>query len=176
MAITYYQIASSTLGSATNTVTFSGIPSTYDDLVLRTSTRGDGISVNYRTDIRYNSNSSSVYSRFYMQSDYSTASILQVANANLTLWENPETTPGAGASASIFSNNEWYIGNYASTTQNKQSRADGVLENNAVTTAYRIMGAGLFRDTTAISSITITINSGNFVAGSSFYLYGIKRN
>jgi hypothetical protein len=38
------------------------------------------------------------------------------------------------------------------------------------------MGAGLFRDNTAISSITITINSGNFVIGSSFYLYGIKRN
>jgi hypothetical protein len=177
MALTFTQITSTTLTSATNTVTFSSIPSTYDDLVIRTSTRGDGLGVNFRTDFRYNSNSSSVYSRFYMQSDYATASILQVANASLTLWENPESTNGSSATANQFSNNEWYIGNYASTSQNKQGRADIVLENNAVSTgAYRVMGAGLFRDNTAISSITITINSGNFVIGSSFYLYGIKRN
>lgn len=176
MAITHVQIASSVLSVATNTVTFSSIPGIYDDLILKISTRNDGISANYRTDIRYNGNSSALYSRFYMQSDYSTGTILQVATSGLTLWENPETTNGGGTTANTFSNTEFYISNYASTTQNKQGRTDGVLEQNSATTAWRIMGAGLFRDNTAITSITVTINSGNFVIGSSFFLYGIKRN
>jgi hypothetical protein len=111
-----------------------------------------------------------------MQSDYSTGTVLRNSTNNATLWNNSETLNGSGTTTNTFSNTEFYISNYQSASQNKQGRSDGVLENNSSTATYRIMGAGLFRDNTAITSITIVPSSGNFVSGSSFFLYGIKRN
>ena len=45
MPATYTLIASNTLSSAAASVTFSAIPATYTDLVLRYSARSDGASV-----------------------------------------------------------------------------------------------------------------------------------
>ena len=73
-------------------------------------------------------------------------------------------------STTIFSSADIYIPNYAGSAY-KSYTADCVSEANA-TTAYADLTAGLWSNTAAITSINLSC-SGNFVAGSSFSLYGI---
>jgi hypothetical protein len=76
--------------------------------------------------------------------------------------------------ASTFSSDELYIPSYT-VAQNKPVSLSESTENNG-TTAYIFAGAGLWQNTGAITSITLTANSGNIVTSSSFYLYGIKNS
>ena len=78
----------------------------------------------------------------------------------------------AANTANTFGSVELTIPNYAGSTD-KAITSDSVSENNA-TTAYQLMGTGLFANTAAITSLYVQPNSGgSFVAGSSFTLYGI---
>ena len=80
---------------------------------------------------------------------------------------------GSTATSSTFSNAEFYIPSYTAS-QNKPMSEFNVSENND-TTAYISAVAGLWSNTAAITSIVLnSINSANFVSGSSFYLYGLK--
>jgi hypothetical protein len=76
--------------------------------------------------------------------------------------------------ANTFSNGELYIPNYTSST-NKPSSMFNVNENNASVAALSpLIAAGLFSNTSTISTILFKQLSGNLAAGSSFYLYGVK--
>jgi hypothetical protein len=73
--------------------------------------------------------------------------------------------------ASTFSNTEVYIPNYTSSN-NKSYSIDSVTENNA-TGAYSNLTAGLWSSSAAITSVVISPAAGNFVANSTFSLYGL---
>ena len=78
----------------------------------------------------------------------------------------------SGTTASTFSNHQTYIPNYASSN-NKSASIDDVVENNATTGIAQLV-AGLWANSAGITSITISnAASSNFVAGSTFSLYGI---
>jgi hypothetical protein len=77
----------------------------------------------------------------------------------------------SGYTTNTFSNGELYIPSYTAS-QNKPVGIFAVTENNA-TTALMGITAGLWSNTAAITSLTLAQPSGNFVTGSSFYLYGI---
>jgi hypothetical protein len=78
----------------------------------------------------------------------------------------------ANQTASTFGNSEVYIPNYRGST-NKSSSSDGVSENNA-TNNQMMLSANLWSNTAAITSITFLLeDSSNYVAGSTFSLYGI---
>jgi hypothetical protein len=77
-----------------------------------------------------------------------------------------------GQTSSTFSNDSIYIPNYAGSAYKSYS-ADGVVENNA-TGAFATFNAGLWSNTAAITSITLTAGVGSFVQYSNFYLYGVK--
>jgi len=82
---------------------------------------------------------------------------------------------GNNATANTFNSLEIYIPSYTAS-QNKPFSSITMQENNA-TIGYMSANAQLFSSTTAISSIQITESSGNnLVAGSTFYLYGIKNS
>jgi hypothetical protein len=169
MANTCTLISSNTLGSSASTVTFSSIPSTYTDLLLKISSRFDGNSNSFT--ISFNGNTSSVYRNTYYNSN---GSSLETSNSGSTelFLGGVNTSP---STASTFGNIEVYIPNYQ-VTANKPFSSFGVNENNA--TAAKIeMNAGLFLSTDAITSIGLYGGgSYNFVSGSSFYLYGIKNS
>jgi hypothetical protein len=166
-------IASNTLSTSAATVTFSGIPATYTDLVLRGSTRTSdtGAYLNY-ISFGFNGNTSSLYSATRLIGNSSTATSDRDTSA--TSFDMNGLSPTALTTSNTFSSFEIYIPSYTAS-QNKPLGAFGVAENNSSTADQsRIQAdAGLFRSTTAISSITLT-SGVNFVTGSSFYLYGVK--
>jgi hypothetical protein len=172
MPSTYTLISSNVLTSSAASVTFSAIPSTYTDLVIRASIRSDQGSINTDVLVSYNAIGGTSYSRTWLQGDGATATSGRTANTSSTNVLN--SAVGNGATSNTFSNWELYIPSYTAS-QNKPYNAFAVGETNA-TTAYIVNVAGLFRNTSAISSILFEPGGGNFVSGSSFYLYGIKNS
>jgi len=163
MANTYTLISSSTVGSGgASSIDFTSIPSTFSDLKMVFSTRADsstndskiefnGITTGY-TERAVGGNGSSAYSF----ADSTTNSLV-----------NPNTF-----TANTFTNIEFYIPNYTSSTY-KSFLIDSVQENNA-TTSNGIINAALWSNTAAITSIKLSPSTGNFVQYSTAYLYGVK--
>ena len=169
MPITYEPIATTTLGSATATVTFSSIPGTYTDLVLvgnfATSTAGaqtiyyyNGVTTGtpYSTTEMYGTGSSAASYRFTSQNQ---------------IW----FTSGVGSGSTLGQTNAIInIMNYANTTTNKTS----LHRQNSLSGTYpvTVAGVGLWRSTSAITSVTIKADTGptTLLSGSTFTLYGIK--
>ena len=170
MANTYTLIASQTLSGATASVTFSSIPATYTDLLLKFSIRSDATSGDSR--IEFNGSGGTAYTGKILYADGSTAASASHAGQAYLSWGglvNRSTT-----TSNTFANNEFYIPNYAGSNY-KSVSVDGVEENNA-TQSYSELSAGLWSNTAAITSIKLTPSSGNYVQYSTFYLYGIKNS
>jgi hypothetical protein len=171
MANTYTLIASNTLGSSAASVTFSAIPNTYTDLVVRWSARG-ATGLGNNIDFRINGLTTTVYSRIYLLGDGASASSSlgpDETSADMRAGYNP-----SNATASTFNSGEIYLPSYTAS-QNKPIGSFNVTENNG-TTAYIGANANLFRNTSAITSVSIAAASGNLASGSTFWLYGIKNS
>ena len=158
-------------GGASSVTLGSGatIPQTYTDLVVKMSSRLDSNNSNSWYDILVTFNGSSTnYSGKLL---YGTGSSAGSQSEATTYY--PARTDSSLATASTFGNNEIYIPNYTSSNYKSLSH-DGVTENNA-TAALTSLGAGLWSNTAAITSVTLTTASGKFVQYSTFYLYGILK-
>ena len=155
---TYSQIASTTLGSAQASYTFSSIPSTYTNLRLVAQL---GSSTLDNASIRFNSDTATNYSRTWIEGNGSSA----VSNRNTNLNLYPIAYSGNDLNNISFTD----IMNYSNTTTYKtQIQRWG-------NTSYVVASVGLWRSTAAINSITILNQNGyNLIAGSTFTLYGIK--
>jgi hypothetical protein len=160
-----------TVGAAgASSVTFSGIPQTgYTDLVVKASARSDrAVSVSSPVRLYPNASSSNITLKF-LQGNGSVA----VSGDQTAFSAYIAETSAAGATASTFGSFEIYIPNYASANY-KSVSVDAVSENNA-TLAYTMLTAFLWSDTAAITSLQILDGLGNFVQGSTFYLYGVAK-
>jgi hypothetical protein len=164
MAATYTPIASITLGATVTSVTFSSIPQTYTDLVLvvqaKTTSTGD-------VRIRFNGDSGSNYSFTYLTGNGTAASSGRGTNDTSALGNfNGQMTTTLGASNQIL-----HFLNYSNATTNKTILSRG---NNA--SAGVDITVGLWRNTAAVTSITLGANGGfttTYESGSTFNLYGI---
>jgi hypothetical protein len=167
MPNTYQLIASNTVGvGGVTTVTFSSIPQTYTDLVVKTSLRDTGID----NSVRFQFNSATGSSRFVFGDGATASSSSDPASMYIVTATNP-----ASYTANAFANGELYIPNYTSSNF-KSSSADGVTENNA-TTSFQALTANLWSSTSAITSITFSLSVAvSFVQYSTFTLYGIKNS
>ena len=167
MANTYTLISSVTVGAggAAN-IEFTSIPSTYTDLVVKLSGRNSA-SGDDRFEIQFNGSSSNLSQRRLYGEGTNTASDAPAGAIQPTGIVQDSYT------ANTFGNTEIYIPNYASSN-NKSLSVDAITENNA-TTAYAMMVAGLWSDSSAITSIKlIPMSAGNFKQYSTAYLYGIS--
>ena len=173
MPSTYTLISSNVLSSSAASVTFSAIPSTYTDLVLRCSTRGERSAVIDNIVIRFNSDSANNYSNTIITGVGTTASSFRNANtSSLAL----NTSNGNTSTSSTFGSFEMYIPNYTATTTRPISTIS-LSEDNSTNNAYLRVLANQYRGSAAISSIVLTPEIGpNWLSGSSFYLYGIKNS
>ena len=146
-------------------ITFSNIPQTYTDLVIYFSLRNVNASVS--CFISFNGNSAN----FTLRELVGSGSIVFSQSSSTNSFQ-PLATDGTNWTANTFGNGYIYIPNYTSNT-NKSFSIDSVTENNS-TTAYAGIIAGLWSNTSAITSITITAAlSGNFAQHTTATLYGI---
>jgi hypothetical protein len=172
MPSTYTLISSNVLTSSAASVTFSAIPSTYTDLVLRISGRTNTINDRQNAFIRFNSDAATNYSWLRLRGDGTTASSTLGSNNNEVNFF--AALDADNATANTFSNWEVYIPNYTVSASKPLSSISAQENNNA--TANIVAVAGLWRNNAAITSILISAQSDSFVSGSSFYLYGIKNS
>ena len=168
---TYIKIASNTVGAGgVASVTFSSIPSTYTDLVLKMSVRDNTAATGKDYKIEFNGVTTSYnYRRIYGDS--------AAAYSDTAATGQSATIDSASATANTFANCEIYIPNYASANYKSWS-ADTVSENNAsaANSAYANLYAGLWSNTAAINSVAIKPISGTptIQQYSTFTLYGIS--
>lgn len=170
MANTYVKIASVTVGAGgASTIEFTSIPATYDDLVVKMSTRNSasGVGQWQAFDIGFNGVLTNRSWRFVG----GTGSAAISGSGTAILGQSST----AASTASTFANGEIYIPNYAGST-NKSLSVDQATENNG-TDALIYPGAGLWSSTAAITSIQLASNyAGTFVQYSTAVLYGIKKS
>jgi hypothetical protein len=156
-------IETKTLGTAAASIEFTSIPQDGTDLVVKVSSRID--TTTFFALISFNGSTANFTSR-RLHGDGSASSASYTTGR--VLW-----TSGSTDTSNTFGNADIYIPNYAGAT-NKSYSCDSVSENNS-TTAYQNLMAGLWSQTAAITSLAITANSGNFVAGSTISLYKITK-
>lgn len=162
---TYTPLATTTLGSATASVTFSSISGAYTDLVLVISPAS---SAQKDVDIRLNGDTGTNYSRTVLTGNGTSAASSRTtsdASAYITYYAATNTTLGN----SVFIVN---FMNYSNTTTYKTMLARA---NNASTGVDAAVA--LWRNTAAITSIQVGPNlqqgTNTWSTGSTFTLYGI---
>lgn len=149
------------------TVTVSSIPSSFTDLLILASLRDDGSGTNHYLSLKFNGGATSYVSK-NLWGNGGSADWSSSANEYLE-----QFVTGAGATANTFSNIQIYVPNYALSNQ-KSFNYDGVSETNSAS-AWQTIGAGLWENTSAITSFTLGNNSGSFVSGSVVSVYGITK-
>jgi hypothetical protein len=164
-------------GSAT--ISFTSIPSTYKHLQIRCigASNRTGFYVNNWT-MTFNSDTASNYFSHYLQGGYSTTPAATAGSSG------PEsyvylTGGSTGAASNIFTAAVIDILDYASTSKFKTVRTLMGYDVNGTggTSSYGgaiTLNSGLWRSTSAVSSLTIGPESFNWIGNSSFALYGIK--
>ena len=169
MASTYEKIATNTLGSAAASITFSSISGAYTDLVLVANTKVSTAADVQECYLQFNSDTATNYSitRFYN----SGVNAFSGRETSVTKIDNIRL-PGSNSASTVFGSMIANIQNYSNTTTNKTT----ILRMNAETVSGQ-QGAlvGLWRNTSAITTILFAPTSGNFVSGSTFTIYGILK-
>jgi hypothetical protein len=172
MATTYEPIATTTLGSAASTITFSSIPSTYTDLRLMVSSRIESGGTNYAAlFVRFNNLGTTIYSTTRLGGDGTSA----YSNRASTQTELALTAGSAGsASASgTFNLSTIDLFSYTGST-NKTALATVSADNNG--SGFVVRQVLLARTTSAITRIDLTDETGlNFATGTTATLYGILK-
>jgi hypothetical protein len=159
---TYEAIFTETLASAQASVTFSSIPSTYTDLVLVSNLYGSGGSANIL--VRFNSDTGTNYSNTMLTGNGTSAASSRNTSTDSIFMINSGSSLN-GAWGTFIMN----LNNYSNATTNKTALVRFSAAGNEVTA-----NVGLWRNTSAITAIEIRTSSNNYLAGSTFSLYGIK--
>ena len=170
---TYINLGTVSVGiGGSASISFSSIASTYTDLKLVASLRSNAAANNDLAYIRFNGSSVAVYDVRWASANGSGA--FSGSAASQTMIYNAQID-AASSTASTFGSLECYIPNYTGST-NKSVSLDSVTENNGTTAQMNIV-AGLWRNTSVISSITLTPETGLlFNQYSTATLYGIKNS
>jgi hypothetical protein len=171
MPANYVLLEKITVGATSvSSVTFSGIPqSGYTDLIVKGSARGTAVAVGRAVNLTFNGSGSNKSSKVL----YGTGTnVYGDGNYTNNIWML-DGTNAANAPANTFSSFEVYIPNYTSSNFKSMS-IDNVTENNG-TFAQSGLTAGLWSNTSAITSIAFAPESGNFDQYSTFYLYGVAK-
>jgi hypothetical protein len=164
MPITYDRIATTTLGSASATITFGSIAASWTDLrvVLVGKADADGT----QTALRFNGITTNLYSRTRLQGDGSTATSRRDTSTNSIIIQDAYRAPlnWGLITIDIFS----YAGSTNKTvlaTSNDTLAASGTI----------FCSVGLWRSTNAITDVNLITAGGNWIAGTTATLYGILK-
>jgi hypothetical protein len=161
----FESISTATVGSA-GVVEFSSIPSTYKHLQIRYKAKVASQTAAY---LRFNGDTGANYAWHYLDGNGTSATAAGYADQAQIGF----TPPDSGIGSSQFAVGVVDIVDYESTTKFKTVKTFcGYGLNGAGSDVA--LDSGLWRNTSAINSITITTFGTNFSTGTNFALYGIK--
>lgn len=167
------KIAENVLGAPAASVTFSSIPSTYRGLMLIWLARGDTAATNTTFLMQLNGDTGANYDSQLVDVSGTTtlAGTEVVAGTSMTLGvlsanTAPASVPGQG----------WLkIFGYAATTLQKVVNGQVAYKlANSTTNIQHGISSGHWRNNVAVTSMLVKPGAGNFVAGSTFVLYGLN--
>ena len=170
-------LASTTLGSATSTVTFSSIPQTYTTLYITGSCSSLVAGLDDFVYVRYNGVSTSSYNYSFFGSYNAAVAVTTWTNDTFQYIAYAPGTTGSGPTLNAITSRSpisVYIYNYTSTQTHWLhgewigSRVSTPVGNNI--SAIRVYGYDTLG--AAITSLSITSQMGNMTIGSTFRLYG----
>jgi hypothetical protein len=160
-------IATTTLGAAAANIEFTSIPQDGTDLVLVCALRSSNNDASGATRLIVRPNGSSLDgSNRHLEGNGSTASSGTRSSIEGRMNSTTET-------ADTFSNASFYFTNYTSSSA-KSISSDSVYENNG-SFVKQALGANLWDNSAAITSITILSQSGNLVSNSTISLYKVTK-
>lgn len=174
MANTYELIQTITLSSGQSSISFSSIPQTYTDLLLKTSIRDANSSDNFSNDVlRFNNDTGNNYNRYSFRSSGASTDSASSTGFNYIVYQYQN---GGTATTNAFGSSEVYIFGYTAST-NKLVLYHASQETNSTSPVYQTLHSAAWLSSSAINTITITsLNSFNFVQYASASLYGIKNS
>lgn len=166
MPKTYEPIATTTLTTATGTVDLTSIPGTFTDLII--VVQGTTTVDNYDVQMYFNNDTTSgLYSKTQIEGNGTSIYNGRTSNANFI-----GLNSNIGNDDTIPSIIVLQFNNYANTTTFKTVLSRETMWATADKgTALRV---GLWRNTNAITSVSLKANGSTWKSGSSFTLYGIK--
>ena len=161
-------ISRTTLTTTAASVTFNSIPQTFQTLKLVISARTENTASGPNDNIQLNFNRSS--SNLSARQLYGTGTSAGSGTLGTQIYAG-YVPSSLNATANTFGSSEITIPNYSGAT-NKPVSVDGVSESN-IAGMYQDIDAGLWSNTSAITSITI-VTTYSIASGSTFSLYGVS--
>lgn len=166
----YESIATVTVGAGgSSTISFTSIPSTFKHLQVRGIMRDSRTTNPDSMLLTFNSDTAANYSYHYLSGDGSIADAAAAASSSYIFLSRFE---GANQTANAFGGIVLDILEYANTNIYKTTRSLGGYDANG--SGVVKLDSGNWRNTSAITSLTLTPANTSFVQYSSFALYGIK--
>lgn len=150
-----------TLAASTSTVTFSGIPQNFTDLVLVVQHRVIGAG---ETDVQFNADTGNNYQTVTMRAGASSSIFSATYTANGI---KPQNSVGGATSSDDFF--ELNIIDYSSVDKHKTT----LLKSGNGVAAFVQNHAVRWINTAAITSVRCVATGTSYAAGSTFSLYGI---
>jgi len=150
-------------------INFAGIPTGYKHLQIRSIARSTAAAGPRALYLRFNSDTGSNYAYHRLSGDGSAASAGALTSQTyISVLDNP----AANQTASVFSSLLLDVLDYSNTAKNKTARFLNGYDANG--SGFIGLQSGLWMNTSAITSLTFTLEAGNFAEYSSFALYGVK--
>jgi hypothetical protein len=165
-------IASTTLGGATATVTWSSIPQVYNSLLIVGLGQSSNANFNNDNTIIFNSDTGANYSMLTYTSTQAALGPAAAFSQGDTSLKWAFAFPGSSYASTRVGGFMVHIPGYTNTTFSKSSLHDTWITDGG-TSFNAHKRYGFWKNTSAISTILLTNTGGNFTTGSYFALYGL---
>ncbi len=173
---TYEPLSSTTLSSTQSSIDFTSISSSYTDLVISLYCQNAAATSGTRTGLlKINSDSGTNYSYLYFMGDGTTVSTTRTSTYSGGIFYGDVPRNGTGANIFGFARISFF--NYAGSTQ-KSVIAECSVDMAGLGGAgggYVQRTIGLWRSTSAITSISLLAGGEGFASGTRATLYGITK-
>lgn len=168
------RINESVLTGTAATVTFSGIPQTFRALRLLCMCRGDTAAAFVTARLRFNGDSAGNYDAEQDSASGSTAAAFESLNqTGADIGEATASTAVAGSVSIMDVSIPWYTNTVFWKSLISTHMLQAQTSGGAAGAIHSKQWVSRWRNTGAITSITIYPTAGNFISGSSFVLYGL---
>jgi hypothetical protein len=167
-------IATGTTNTSSPSITFSSIPQTYKHLQIRGIGNASYGSNDYGAlGIRFNSDTGTNYTRHGFRSNLGQSTPSHIALTGTTFASPTEGVFLNSTASDWMGTNVIDILDYTATDKYKTARGiSGVVWTSS--SGMVMFGAGMWKNTAAVTSITVYQQNANWGTGTSFALYGLK--